>query len=87
MSNQLTVITTISGMAQAQILKSKLDAAGIKAILNYESAGQVLGIITTGTLGQIQILVADQDAAKARHLLTDPPPPGWEEEATASGDI
>jgi hypothetical protein len=71
-------------MMQADILKAKLQEAGIPAILEYESAGHVIGITVGGLhLSEVRILVADQDAQEAEHILTIPPPPGWEEEATA----
>lgn len=79
----LTVVATVSGMMNAQILKSKLEDAGIAALLDYESAGIIFGITASGlSLSEVRILVADQDAEEAVRLLNTPPPPGWEEEAT-----
>ena len=82
---ELRVVATVSGMMQADILKAKLQEAGIPAILEYESAGPVIGITVGGLrLSQVRILVADQDAQDAERILTTPPPPGWEQEATTS---
>jgi hypothetical protein len=81
----LTVVATTSGMLRAEVLKSKLENAGIPAMLEYEPAGPVLGITVPGlSLSQVRILVADQDAADAHRILDTPPPPGWEEEALES---
>jgi len=82
---ELKVVATVSGMMQADILIAKLQEAGIPAILEYESAGPVIGITVGGLqLSEVRILVADQDAKEAERILTTPPPPGWEQEATAS---
>ena len=79
----LTVIATVSGIMNAEILKSKLEDAGIPVLLDYESAGVVFGITASGLkLSQVRILVAQDDAELAERILNDPPPPGWEEQAT-----
>ena len=83
--HELTVVATTSGMLRAEILKSKLESAGILAVLDYEAAGHVIGVSAPGlSLSLVRILVADEDAADARCLLTTPPPAGWEEEAAES---
>jgi len=79
----LTVVATVSGIMTAEILKSKLEDAGIPVLLDYESAGVVFGITASGLkLSQVRILVAQDDAEFAEQLLNEPPPPGWEEQAT-----
>jgi hypothetical protein len=79
----LTVVATTSGILNAEILKTKLEDAGIAAILDYESAGLIFGITVAGlTLSEVRILVADQDAEEAALVLSTPPAPGWEQEAT-----
>jgi hypothetical protein len=81
----LTVVATVSGMLQAEILKTKLESAGIETMLRYESAGQLFGITLSGhPLSQVELLVAEDEAADAKRILETPPPEGWEEEATAS---
>ena len=48
-----TVAATVSGMLRAEILKSKLEQAGIPVVLDYESAGLLFGITANGLpLGQ-----------------------------------
>jgi hypothetical protein len=82
---ELTVVATTSGMLRAEVLKSKLENAGIPVVLDYEAAGHVIGITAPGlSLSRVRILVARQDAAEAQRLLTTPPPEGWEEEAGAA---
>jgi hypothetical protein len=77
----LVVIATVSGMFTAQVLKSKLEAAGIQSILSYESAGLVFGITLNGLqLSQVQILVAEPDVERARQVLDSAPEEGWEPE-------
>jgi hypothetical protein len=81
----LVVVATVSGMMKAEILKSLLQDAGIQAILDYESAGVVFGIMMDGLkLSQVRILVREQDAEQAKQLLDAPLAPGWEEEASSS---
>lgn len=58
-----------SGELEAQVIRSKLEAAGIRAIFQNESMG-TLGFVTDG-LGLFRILVAPQDEAAARALLQE----------------
>jgi hypothetical protein len=82
---QLTVVATTSGMLRAEVLKSKLENAGIPVVLDYEATGHVIGITAPGlSLSRVRILVPCAEALDARRLLTTPPPEGWEEEATES---
>jgi hypothetical protein len=54
-------------------------------MLDYESAGLLFGITAGGLrLGQVRVLVADQDAAEAELILNTPPPPNWDTEETES---
>jgi len=80
---ELTVVATVSGIMNAEILKSKLEDAGIPVLLDYESAGIVFGITASGlNLSQVRILVAQDNAELAEQILNEPPPAGWEEQAT-----
>jgi hypothetical protein len=84
--SDLTVVATTSGMLRAEVLKSKLENAGIPVVLDYEAAGHVIGITAPGlSLSQVRILVPRADANDARRLITTPPPEGWEEEADEAG--
>lgn len=59
-----------SGELEAQVIRSKLEAAGIRAIFQNESMG-TLGFVTDG-LGMFRILVAPQGEAAARAVLEEP---------------
>jgi hypothetical protein len=63
----LTAICTVAGMLKAQVIKTKLEAAGIPVLLDYESFGPVMGL-TVG-LGAVRILVSEKDAEEARALI------------------
>ena len=81
---ELTVVATASGMLAAQILKTKLESAGITVLLRYESAGQIFGITLSGhPLSEVQLLVPAADAADAKCILETPPPEGWDADAVA----
>ena len=74
----LVVVQRCYGLTVAQIYKSKLEAAGIPVLLQYESAGPVIGITVDG-LGEVRVLVPEELAARAEALLaeqTDDSPDG-----------
>ena len=66
----LVVVQRCYGLTVAQIYKSKLEAAGIPVLLQYESAGPVIGITVDG-LGQVRVLVPEELAARAEALLVE----------------
>jgi len=66
----LVTVHTASGMLSAQVIKTKLESAGIPALLNYESAGVVLGITVDG-LGEVRVMVPEDLAEEARALLAE----------------
>lgn len=57
------------GELEAQVIRSKLQAAGIRSIFQNEALG-TLGFIVDG-LGEFRIFVAPQDEAAAREVLTE----------------
>lgn len=67
---QLICVRTCQGWDLAQIYKSKLEAAEIPVLLEYESAGLVFGITVDG-LGQVRVMVPESYADEARTLLED----------------
>jgi len=69
MPDDLTVIHIEYGLDRAQVIKAKLESAGIPALLKYESAGAVIGI-TVANLGKVEILVPIDRAEEARSLIT-----------------
>ncbi|MCR4405572.1 MAG: DUF2007 domain-containing protein [Anaerolineae bacterium] len=77
----LTTVYTTQGLLQAELIKSKLESAGIPALLDYESAGPVLGITVDG-LGEVRVMVPEALAEDAQAVLAAEPEEGWEDEAT-----
>lgn len=67
---QLICVRTCQGWDLAQIYKSKLEAAGIPVLLEYESAGLVFGITVDG-LGQVRVMVPQPYSEGAKALLED----------------
>ncbi len=69
---KLTTVAVTAGMLPAQVLKGKLELAGIPVLLRYESAGIVYGITVDG-LGQVEVQVPEEYAEDARAVLSDVP--------------
>jgi hypothetical protein len=65
----MTTIYRAAGLMQAEIIKGRLESAGIPVMLDYESVGRVMGITVDG-LGEVRILVPNERADEARELLT-----------------
>ena len=78
-SYDLTTVYITQGLLRAQVIKAKLEEAGIPVLLKYESAGPAIGIVIDG-LGEVRVLVPSEYAAEARMLLEERGP---EEEATS----
>ena len=77
----LTVVYTSAGLIKAQVIKSKLEGAGIPVFLDYESVGRVMGITVDG-IGAVRVLVPQVNAEDARALIGEDPP-----EETSSFEI
>ncbi len=73
----LKELIVIEGMVEAEIIKSKLDAFGIRSVLKFEAVGRLLGISMDG-LGKVKILVRDSDLKRALEII--PPEQDKEEE-------
>ena len=90
---KLVCVQTCYGLDVAHILKSKLEAAEIPALLQYDSAGPVFGITVDG-LGSVKIMVPEEFAAEAEGLLEELPDheldpeeaPGGTESDPTAGD-
>ena len=57
--------------AEAQLVRSRLDAADIQAVVNHELAALSMEGYSM-TTGGVLVQVADEDAAAARELLDAP---------------
>jgi hypothetical protein len=66
----LVTVHTASGLLSAQVIQTKLESAGIPVLLDYESAGVVLGITVDG-LGEVRVMVPEALAEEARALLVE----------------
>lgn len=66
----LVVVYTSQGPLAAEVAKSKLETAGIPALLRYEAIGRVLGLTVDG-LGKVEVLVNAEREAEARELLQE----------------
>ncbi len=55
------------GELEAQVIRGKLEAAGIRAIFQNEALG-TLGFVLDG-LGEFKILVTEEDERAAREIL------------------
>ncbi|MGA9348027.1 MAG: DUF2007 domain-containing protein [Anaerolineae bacterium] len=83
----LVTVYTAFGQLEAHVIKTKLESAGIPALLDYESAGVVLGITVDG-LGEVRVMVPEDLAQEAEELLSQPPdwpPDVVEPQTSASG--
>lgn len=70
MQDDLVTLESTSGMIQAEIMRSMLDAHGVQVWLSHESAGTALGL-GIGPLAQVDILVHQSQEEQARIILDD----------------
>ena len=68
MEKELVTIYIASGELEAQVIKGRLEAEGIPALLSYESAGIVFGLTVDG-LGEVRIMVPRHLVQKAGQIL------------------
>jgi hypothetical protein len=73
MDGTLSEVCAIERMVEAQIIKTKLESEGIPALLKYESAGQVYGIMING-LAKISVMVPSDRLADAKKILAESEP-------------
>ena len=62
------VVHISSGLINANIIKGRLESEDIPTRLSYEAAGKIYSITVDG-LGEVRILVPQEEAAHARELL------------------
>jgi hypothetical protein len=67
---QWTTIYVSQGILAAEVVKSKLELAGIRVLLEYESLGPVLGLTVDG-LGKVEVTVPEEDVEAALALLDE----------------
>ncbi len=67
---ELTTVHIVQGLLQAQVIKAKLEGAGIPVLLGYESLGPIMGITVDG-IGEVHIQVPTRYADEARALVKE----------------
>jgi hypothetical protein len=68
--DSIVTIYQCQGIFEAEVVKSKLEANGIPALLKYETAGLVIGITVDG-LGRVEVQVPAELAEEALDVLAD----------------
>jgi hypothetical protein len=57
-------------MLPAQVVRAKLESAGIPVLLKYEAIGQIIGLTVDG-LGRVEVQVPEECVADAEYLLQE----------------
>jgi hypothetical protein len=65
---KLVSIYAAAGLLEADMLKAFLEAQGLQVYLSQESVGRTLGL-SAGTLGMVEVLVPEFQAAEAKELI------------------
>jgi len=65
---EVTELTVVEGMMEAQIIKARLDNFGIPCMLKFEAIGRVIGITTNG-LGKVQVMVPPDFLDQAQEVM------------------
>lgn len=78
----LVTIYRSGGMLGAEVVKGKLEAAGIPVMLKYDSASLVFGLTVDG-LGMVEVQVPEEYAEDAEALVSEAPDEDFETEADA----
>jgi hypothetical protein len=66
--NKLIELTTVAGRLSAEAILSYLQAFDIQGMISMEAVGSVFPL-TVGELGEVQILVRQEDYEKASQIL------------------
>lgn len=64
------VVYVAHNRLEAEVVRGRLQSAGIPAILQYESVGAVYGLTVNG-MGETRVLVPTPLAEEARRLLAN----------------
>ncbi len=70
MVDQFIVVETVMGQVEAQILRSFLNARGIKCELSQEAIGKIYST-GIGLTGSVDILVPSKQGKQAREALKE----------------
>ena len=66
----LVEVYASQGHLGANVAKSKLEAAGIPALLSYRAASLIFGLTVDG-IGKVRVLVPERFAEEARAMLAE----------------
>lgn len=66
---KLEKVYTASGQLQAHVIKGRLESEGIPVLLRYDSGSTVFAFTVDG-LGEVEVLVPREEAARARQILS-----------------
>lgn len=69
---RLITVYHSQGLLAAEVVKAKLEAAGVPALLRYESLGPVFGLTVDG-LGLVEVQVPASWADDALALIAEEP--------------
>jgi len=83
-SDELCLVYISQGPLQAEVMKGKLEAAGIPVLLRYEAIGRILGLTVDG-LGRVEVLVPPEFEAAARDILEEQEISAWEDAQDPAG--
>jgi hypothetical protein len=67
---RLVAVYVSQGMLSAQVVRGKLESAGIPVLLKYEAIGQIMGLTVDG-LGRVEVQVPEEFAREAEELLQE----------------
>jgi hypothetical protein len=70
MLDELITLESTSGMIEAEIVRSLLEAHGVQVWLSHESAGTAIGL-GIGPLAQVDLLIHRSQEEEARIILDD----------------
>jgi hypothetical protein len=69
---ELVLVYKATGPLEAEVVKGRLETAGIPAVFDHESGGTAIGLTIDGW-GEFRILVPASRADEARSLLDAKP--------------
>ena len=78
-SQDLCLVYVSQGPLQAEVMKGKLEAAGIPVLLRYEAIGRILGLTVDG-LGRVEVLVPSELEGAARDVLSEWDASSWHDD-------
>ncbi len=82
-SGRLVKVKVVNSRVEAELAAGLLRSAGIPAVTNFESVGDLYGL-KVGPMAEVRVLVPVEQEAEARRLLESPAedPPGSAGEGT-----